>query len=152
MSAKTPIIVLHMKEVIYTLVFVGLTILLVLLFTYMFLPEDKGNDGTETEKYTSGIYTSSILFQNSALDVQVIVDANRITDITFVNLETSVATMYPLIEPSLEELSEQIIKNQSLENLSYSAENQYTSTILLNAIKAALEKATIIQEEKNPIS
>ena len=146
MSAKTQIIVLHMKEVVYTLVFVGLSILLVLLFTYMFLPKDTGADSTETMKYTAGIYTSSLFFQNSALDVQVTVDANRITDISFVNLEESVATMYPLISTSLEDLAMQIIENQSLDNITYSAENQYTSMILLNAIKAALEKAIILTE------
>lgn len=38
MSSKTKIVVLHMKEVIYTVVFVVLGILLILLLTFMFLP------------------------------------------------------------------------------------------------------------------
>lgn len=45
MSSKTKIVVLHMKEVIYTVVFVVLGILLILLLTFMFLPND--------EKHTS---------------------------------------------------------------------------------------------------
>ena len=146
MSAKTQIIVLHMKEVIYTIVFVGLSILLILLLLYMFLPENGENDSTETMKYTAGVYTSSILFQNSSLDVQVVVDENKISSISFVNLDESVATMYPLIEPSLEELTSQIIEKQSLDNISYSADNQYTSLMLLNAIETALEKAIYTDE------
>lgn len=146
MSAKTQIIVLHMKEVIYTIVFVGLSILLILLLLYMFLPENGENDSTETMKYTAGVYTSSILFQNSSLDVQVVVDENKISSISFVNLDESVATMYPLIEPSLEELTSQIIEKQSLDNISYSADNQYTSLMLLNAIETALEKAIYADE------
>ena len=130
MSAKTQIIVLHMKEVIYTIVFAGLSILLVLLLLYMFLPKSGPKDSTETMKYTAGVYTSSILFQNSALDVQVIVDE-------------SVSAMYPLVEPALEELTNQIVEKQSLENISYSANSQYTSQMLLNAIESALEKAAI---------
>ena len=146
MSAKTQIVVLHMKEVIYTLIFAGLSILLILLFTYMFGPDKGDAESTETMNYNAGIYTSSILFQNSAIDVQVIVDEKNITGIHFVNLEDSIATMYPLIEPALEDLADQIIKKQSLEGISYSSDNQYTSLMLLNAIEAALEKARIIND------
>ena len=45
MSSKTKIVVLHMKEVIYTVVFIVLGILLILLLTFMFLPNG--------EKHTS---------------------------------------------------------------------------------------------------
>jgi len=51
--------------------------------------------------------------------------------------------MYPLVEPALESLSEQIYKKQSLENITYSEENQYTSMVLINAIEDALDKAEI---------
>ena len=37
-------------------------------------------------KYVAGVYTSSILFHDSTLDVQVIVDENRINSISLVNL------------------------------------------------------------------
>ena len=103
MSAKTQIIVLHMKEVIYTFVFAGLSILLIFLFLYMFLPDKGDSDNSESATYTAGVYTSSILFKNSAIDVQVMVDANRITSISLVNLDESVSAMYPLVEPALEE-------------------------------------------------
>lgn len=147
MSAKTQIIVLHMKEVIYTLIFAGLTILLILLFLYMFGSDKESTESTETMNYNAGVYTSSILFQNSAIDVQVIVDEKNITSIHFVNLEDSVAAMYPLIEPALEDLATQILEKQSLEGISYSADNQYTTLMLLNAIEAALEKARILNTD-----
>lgn len=144
MSAKTQIIVLHMKEVIYTFVFAGLSILLIFLFLYMFLPSKNEADNTESATYTAGVYTSSILFKNSAIDVQVVVDANRINSISLVNLDESVTTMYPLVEPALAELTEQILKKQSTEDISYSAGNQYTSLMLLDAINTALEKAATL--------
>ena len=146
MSAKTQIIVLHMKEVIYTLIFTGLSILLILLFLYMFGSDKTNEESSETMTYNAGIYTSSILFQNSAIDVQVIVDEKNITDIHFMNLEDSVSAMYPLIEPALEDLTAQILKKQSLDGISYSPDNQYTSLILLNAIETALEKARIVND------
>ena len=91
----------------------------------------------------AGVYTSSILFHDSTLDVQVIVDENRINSISLVNLNETVTTMYPLVEPALEEVSDQIIKTQSVENISYQADNQYTTVMLLNAVENALEKAEI---------
>lgn len=146
MSAKTQIIVLHMKEVIYTLIFVGLSILLALLLIYMFGSDKEEAENTETITYNAGVYTSSIMFQNSAIDVQVIVDEKNITNISFVNLDDTIATMYPLIQPALEDLTTQIIKKQSLEDISYPSDNQYTSMMLLNAIDAALEKARIVED------
>jgi len=43
----------------------------------------------------------------------------------------------------LEELADQILKKQTTEGISYSANNQYTSIMLLKAIQSALEKATL---------
>ena len=143
MSAKTKIVVLHMKELIYTAIFVGLGILLIMLLLFMFLPKKEKDNSVETMKYVAGVYTSSILFHDSTLDVQVIVDENRINSISLVNLNETVTTMYPLVEPALEEVSDQIIKTQSVENISYQADNQYTTVMLLNAVENALEKAEV---------
>ena len=71
------------------------------------------------------------------------VDDNEIKSISLVNLDESVATMYPLVEPALEELAEQIYEKQSLEDITYNSENQYTSMVLMNAIEDAVEKAEI---------
>lgn len=39
MSSKTKIVVLRMKEIIYTAIFIGLAIFLILLFFFMFRSE-----------------------------------------------------------------------------------------------------------------
>ena len=49
--------------------------------------------------------------------------------------------MYPLMQPAMDTLSEQIVKNQSTKNISYSDETRYTSTVLLKAVDKALSKA-----------
>ena len=64
MSAKTKIVVLHMKELIYTAIFVGLGILLVVLLLFMFLPKKEKDKSVETMKYVAGDFTSCILFHN----------------------------------------------------------------------------------------
>ena len=143
MSVKTKIVVLHMKEVIYTAIFVAMAVLLVVLLYFMFRGKDKVE---ETMLYTPGVYTSSIQFSNSTIEVEVAVDENHINNVSIANLDETINTMYPLMQPAVEGLKEQIVKKQSVENLTYDTENQYTSQILIDAIEQALEKAEI--EEK----
>lgn len=145
MSSKTKIVVLHMKELIYTVVFVVLGILLVLLLVYMFLPDKKDDTTQETMKYVAGVYTSSITFNDSTIDVEVVVDENHINSISLKNLDETVSTMYPLMEPALESISEQVCETQSTDNITYADDNQYTSMVLLNAIKDALSKAEVTE-------
>lgn len=142
MSNKTKIVVLHMKEIIYTLIFAGLAILLILLLVFMFLPKQKDKTA-ETMKYVAGVYTSTIQFNDNTIDVQVVVDESQINAISLVNLDDTVATMYPLMQPAVENIADQIIEKQTTENISYSEDNQYTSMVVLNAVNNALEKAAV---------
>ena len=141
MSRQTKILVLHMKELVYTAIFLVLGIILVILLVTMFGTGKKETPTAESAAYIPGIYTSSINFKNRSVDVLVIVDKNRIKDVSLVNLEDSVAVMYPLMEPTIEHLRDQILDRQSLDGITYEAENQYTSAVLLNAIDQALKKA-----------
>ena len=141
MSSKTKIIVLRMKEIIYTGIFLGLAVLLIAVCLIMFRPK-KGEE-TQAASYIPGVYTASLNLGSQDVNVQVAVDSNAITSISLVPLNEAVTTMYPLMEPALEELSDQIISTQSLENLTYSSQSHYTSTALLGAIERALEKAKI---------
>ena len=146
MSSKTKIVVLHLKELIYTAIFAVLGILLILLLIFMFLPDNKDNATKETMKYTAGVYTSSIQLNDNAIDVEVMVDSTHINSISLVNLDETTAAMYPLMQPALDNLSQQIYEKQSLENISYEEENQYTSMVLLKAIQSALDKAVYTEE------
>lgn len=49
--------------------------------------------------------------------------------------------MYPLMQPTMEGLAEQIVNTQSTENLTYPDSSRYTSMALLKAVDTALEKA-----------
>ncbi len=142
MSAKTKIVVLHMKELIYTIIFVVLAILLIALFVFMF-GQKKDDKTVATMKYTPGKYTSSIMFNDNTIDVEVVVDENRINSVSLVNLDESVATMYPLMQPALDNISQQIYEKQSLDDIDYGSENQYTSQVLVDAIRDALSKAEV---------
>lgn len=142
MSSKTKIVVLHMKEIIYTTIFIVLGILLIILLAFMFLPK-KENNSSDTPQYVPGIYTSTVSINNTDLEVEVAVDSSHINAIRFNNLDESVATMYPLVQPAIESIAEQIYQTQSLENISFSEESPYTSQLILNAIEDAIEKAEV---------
>jgi uncharacterized protein with FMN-binding domain len=135
-------VVLHLKEVIYTAIFAGLGVLLVILLCWMFQARDDEGPLQET-MYVPGVYSTSFMMNDSAIAVEVTVDENHINDISFVNLEESVSVMYPLMESSMEDIRTQIYETQSLENITYQASNQYTTEILLLAIDDALRGARI---------
>ena len=106
MSSKTKIVVLHLKELIYTGIFALLGILFIVLLIIMFVPKDKsektgGAVETPAPSYVPGIYTTSLVLNDNTVDVAVTVDETNINDIRIVNLDEAVATMFPLLEPSL---------------------------------------------------
>lgn len=170
MSSKTKIVVLHMKELIYTGIFAALGILLIILLIIMFLPgKDKSSSsqdknptqmdaGQETDPsvqssadvsvesssvttYIPGIYTTELVLNDQSIDVEVIVDETSITSIRLVDLSESVTTMYPLLEPTFDSLCSQIYEKQSLDEISYETSSKYTSLVLLEAIRNSVEKA-----------
>ena len=142
MSAKTRIWVFHMKELIYTAVFIVLGIFLLLLMIFMFSGSQEQEAAAEVpSRYTAGVYTASMILGGNSVEIAVTVDEDYISSIEFRQLDETVSAMYPLMEPSLESLSEQICASQSLENISYSEDSQYTSLMLLSAIQTALSKA-----------
>lgn len=149
MSQKTKIVVLHMKEVVYTAIFAILAIILLILLLVMFRSgKDDPSTSASTDIYEPGTYSSPIVLGGQNVNVDVVVDSSHITSISFSSLDDSIATMYPLMESSLEELSSQIIEKQSTEGITYQQENQYTSQILLNAIHTALDKAHVTEQDE----
>lgn len=150
MSSKTKIVVLHMKEVVYTAVFLALAIILLVVFLIMFGSGKNASAkktsaetavSTENARYIPGIYTSTISLGDQTFDVQVNVEQDRITSISLNNLSETTAAMYPLMEPALDSIASQIYVNQTTEGLIYGEDDRYTSELLVSAINQALEQA-----------
>ena len=166
MSAKTKIVVLRMKELIYTGIFAALGILLVILLIMMFLPgretsgestaplganEDDVALTASDALYIPGIYTTELVLGGQTVEVEVIVEKDSISSVRLVNLSESVTTMYPLLQPTLDSICEQISTSQTLENITYSEDSKYTSLVLLEAIQHSLNKASVIPENTETI-
>lgn len=143
MGFRTKIVVLHMKEIIYTAIFAALGILLIVLLVIMFRSGKEDGSGSMGKQYTPGIYTSSLTLNNTNLEVEVSVDSSRINAIRFSNLDETVTTMFPLIQPAIEDIAEQIYETQSLEDITFPDDSPYTSQIILDAIKEAVDKAAV---------
>ena len=158
MSAKTKIVVLHMKELIYTGIFAALGILFIVLIIVMFLPGRKEEPGDASAQddtqegissvsasgsvYIPGIYTTELVLGGQSVEIEVIVEESSIESIRMVDPDESLTTMYPLLEPTFDSICEQIYENQSLDEISYTSDNKYTSLVLMEAIQASLDKAS----------
>jgi uncharacterized protein with FMN-binding domain len=130
-----------MKELIYTLVFAGLGVLLVVLLSFMFFDGEDEEQSVETFGYAPGVYSQSVALGNQSYEVQVIIENDAISSVSFANMDDAVAAMYPLVQPAMENIAEQVVRLQSTSDITCSSDNQYTSAVLLEAIDAALDKA-----------
>lgn len=147
MGTQTKIVVIKAKEIIYTGIFLVLGILMIGILIYMF-GNGKENKKKTMSQYVPGVYSSTITLGDNTLNVAVTVDADTVSGVQIENLDETVTTMYPLLEPALNEINNQISVVDSVDDITYSKENQYTYIILNQAIKNALEKAKAGNEKK----
>lgn len=164
MSSKTKILVIKMREIVYTGIFLALLIVLAFLLIVMFAPgsrtssdasvssvgqpsEKQPDPATRAARYRAGIYTVPVMLGASPAEVEVIVDESHINAIHLINLGETATAMYPLASPSMDDLAAQICRTQSLEGITCSESSKYTSQLLLNAISLALERAAVHEEE-----
>ena len=159
MSSNPKIIVLKTREIIYTLLLFFLAILLIICLVLMFsgklkkgaakgqtaagpsktqAPESSSGTSSDERIFTAGVYTTPVTLGDSTVDVEVSVDQNHINSIRLVNLSESTAAAFPLVSPSLEHITSQILEKQTLEGITCPQENKYTSQLLLSAISQAL--------------
>lgn len=99
-----------------------------------------GSVGTDNT-YIPGIHTTELILGSETANVEVIVNDHAITSVSLADPSETLTTMYPLLEPAMESLNDQLCEMQDPSQVTYSAETRYTSLVLLEAVKASLEKA-----------
>lgn len=140
MSGNPKIFVFHLKELIYTAIFVILGILLILLLIYMFKPKSNSSSDSKST-YNPGVYTTSLELNGSSFEVEVVVDSENINSVSLKNTDEAVSAMYPLMSTSIKDIASQIVDTQSTDSITYSEDNKYTYSILIDAVNRTLEKA-----------
>ena len=153
MNSKTKIVVLRLKEVLLTGLFVLLGIILVVVLVVSFLPKNEETSqptnavAENTLTYIPGTYSTSLILNDMTANIEVIVDENYISSVRFVELNEALKSKYPLLEPALSDIADQLIETQSMESIVYSDDMRYTATLLISAIESALKEATNIPNE-----
>lgn len=157
MSSQTKILVIHRRIFLYILLALFFVILLIFLIC---IPMQKNEDSLQTaasfrdientyeeqtsyisSQYIPGVYSTCLQLGDGSYELTVYLDAEHINNITLHPADETVSTMYPLIEPTLQALSDQILQNQTIENVTYETQYRYTSLALLQAIQSLLNKA-----------
>ena len=143
MGKSPKFMVFHLKELIYTVVFVLLGIVLVISLIFMFCNRnsDEKKEKSSSGQYEAGVYTSCVTLNGNPMEVTVTLDSNHINSITVDNISDAITTMYPLVEPAFEDISKQIVDTQSVDNIKFSEESQYTYSVLYNAICDTINSA-----------
>ena len=133
--SSTKIIVLRLKEVIYTSLFAIVGFILLMILIFQFIPHKK----EAAFLYEAGVYSAPIALDYANFDVSVVIEDNKITSVELVDFNESMATMYPLIEPTMTYLNKEITKNQALDVEPFEEASE-TTNLLLGGIKEALNK------------
>ncbi|WP_105615085.1 hypothetical protein [Vallitalea okinawensis] len=139
---STPkIIILKMKDIIYTALFALLGIILIIVLIYMFMP---GNSDSEpTIHYTPGIYTSSVILNDQVVGVNVTIYDNEIQSISFKDLDPDLSMMYPLLEETMTNINEHMEKKGDIKEVKPNDGAVETTAYIMNAVNSALTKAEI---------
>ncbi len=145
--SRTRIIILQMREIIYTAIFVGLGILLLIILFFMFWPDGKdeggksaSNENEKTAIYEAGIYNKEMTIGDNVINLQVILDEEQVKSIEMTNLDDTVSAMYPLMKPSVKLISDQLVSGASVDEVVLSDEGQYTEKMILNEVSSVLNE------------
>lgn len=153
MSSKTKIVVLHMKELVFTLIAAALGILLICFLLFLVSSDADTDAGTpetappstesvsSTNAYVPGLYTTELVLNDRSVNIEVTLSENEITAIELTGLDEDIASMYPLLEPTFASIKDQVLLTQSPEDISYEPTSKYTSLVILESIKNSIEKA-----------
>ena len=141
MQSDTRIFVFRLRQLLTALAVAVILILAAILAVFQFIPSKKDVQTSPASVYTAGIYTSSITLNNQSVDIQVVVDKDHIKSASIVNLDESVAAMYPLLTTSMDAISAQLAAGVSIDDIRYESSSRYTSQVLLSAIAQAIDKA-----------
>lgn len=140
MNSQTKIIVIRQKNLIYFAIAVAVILLLIIFIFLSGGTPSTENSSTGTE-YIAGVYSSTIVLNGNPMDIQVVMDTDKIHGIDLVNTSESIATMYPVFSSCFDDIKNQVIANNSADNIVHSENNRYTSIVITNAIEAAISKA-----------
>lgn len=101
------------------------------------------NEMRDKQVYEAGIYIKEIPLGDLAIKIQVSLDEKNVTSVEMIEEDTVMSAMYPLIEPSMKRISEELSAGKSVDEITLSESGYYTEKILLDAIREILQEHKI---------
>lgn len=146
--SKTRIVVLQVKKIIYTGVFVVIGIAILAFLLAMFWPKQKTErssasklqENTSEKKYEAGVYTKEIEIGDTTVNLELALDESQVKSLQIVNLEESVETMYPLMKPTVEKISKGLVAGKDIDKIELSEDAKYTEKMLVESVETMLEE------------
>lgn len=156
--SSTKLIVLKSKELIYTAILLALVITFIIIMIYMFRHKDSSKSASGSSpksvtasadaaagniRYKPGTYQASMKLGDASLTLLVTVDENYITDVSFMQPDEAVTTMYPLLGTALEDINTQLHYVSSIDDITPESETNYTTLLIVSTIRTALSDAVV---------
>jgi len=137
------IVVLKRRQLLLSAILVIIAIVTVLIIS--FSTRSNSDDGIHLEdaRFIPGLYNSDIRLSEYTLHLELAVDRNCIKSINITNLNEEILSMYPLIEPSLQAVSKQLLDGVAIDAVTINEDSKFTQMMLIEAIGSMLEKATL---------
>ena len=145
MSKK--IVILKRRQLLLCAILLIIAVVIVLAVSIGRKRNSGDNITLEDARYTPGLYHSDIQLSEYTLNLELAVDRDCIKSVNITNLDEEILSMYPLIEPSLQAVSEQLIGGVAIDAVTISEDSKFTQMMLIEAIGSMLEKATLPTEE-----
>lgn len=148
MGSNTKIVVLHSKTLLYGAILAFAMICIIILFFSTRKSDSssaiknelsRGDDVSQENHYEAGVYSSTFSLGDHRMEVSVYLDTDHINGISLSYLDEYMETMYPLMQPTFQDLAAQIVEHQNLSEITYPAEQKYTSITLLKGIYQTLQ-------------
>ena len=141
MQSDTRIFIFRLRQLLTVFIVLIILILAAVIAVTRLDLSKKDAQTSPASAYTAGVYTSSITLNHQSVDIQVVVDKDRVKSASIIHLDESVAAMYPLLTTSMDHISAQLAAGVAIEDITYSSSSRYTSQVLLGAISQAIQKA-----------
>ncbi len=137
------IVILKRRQLLLSAILVVIAIVTVLIISFNTGNHSDDNIHLEDARFIPGLYNSDIRLSEYTLHLELAVDRNCIKSVNITNLNEEILSMYPLIEPSLQAVSKQLLDGVAIDAVTISEESKFTQMMLIEAIGSMLEKATL---------
>lgn len=140
------IIIVKIRNIIFGAIGVVLIIASLLIVINLFGENKK--EEKEVAKYQPGKYTEEIKIGNRTANLEVLLEENQVKGVNLTYGDEMVETMYPLMKPTVEKISNQLEAGEDIENIESDKENMYTEKVIIDKIKKILKKEKINEKRK----